>query len=139
MLKRFEVTDHPSDIGIIAYGSDLASLFANAAFGMFSLMSDPSKVKPKVRFEVEASGEDRESLLVNWLNELIFLEDTKKVILSEFKILDLKDKSLKASVSGEAMEKGGVSVARPVKAATYNQLKISEENGRLSARVIFDV
>ena len=138
-MDRFKPISHPSDVGMIAYGSDLKDLFANAAYGMFSLMADLGSVKPRDEFRVETKGEDRESLLVNWLNELIFIEDSKKVLLKDFKIQNLSDTMLTAIALGERIDPKRHAVLRSVKAATYNQLEIKKGGARWSAKVVFDV
>ena len=138
-MKRFESIDHPSDIGIIAYGKSISELFENAAFGMFSLMTDPKKVAGKTEFEVEAAADDIESLLVNWLNELLFLEDTKHVLFGSFKIKGISDKEIKGEALGEKIDVSRHKISRSIKAATYNQLKIWQEEGVWKARVVFDV
>lgn len=138
-MKRFEPLEHPSDVGIIAYGKTLPEAFENAAAGMFSLMADIGAVEPKTSFDIKANGEDKESLLVNWLNELIFLEDTKSVLLKDFKIESFSEGELKAKVFGEELDQSRHKLSRPVKAATYNQLLIEEKDRVWSARIVFDV
>jgi len=138
-MKRFESIDHPSDIGIVAYGKDQKELFENAACGMFSLMTDLKKVKDKDNIEVKVEGDSKESLLVNWLNELIFLEDSKKSIFCKFNISKAENKLIIAKVRGEKIDPARHAMARSIKAATYNQLNINEKGNLLSARIIFDV
>ena len=138
-MKRFEAIDHPSDIGIIAYGKDLKELFENAAFGMFSLMGDIEAVTPEVEKEFKTSGSDKESLLINWLNELIFTEDTKKIMFKDFKVLSLSDKSLTAKAFGCRAPSSKPLISRSIKGATFNQLEIKKIKSGLSARIVFDV
>ena len=138
-MKRFESIDHPSDIGLVAYGKTLSELFANAAYGMFSFMIDVKTVKAEELFEVEAAADDIESLLVNWLNELLFLEDTKHVLFCDFKIKAISDKELKGKALGEKINVSHHNISRSIKAATYNQLKIWQEEDIWKARVVFDV
>ncbi len=133
--KRFEIIEHPSDVGIIAYGEDYKETFENAAFGMFSLMAEISEIESKETFTVEVKAEDREELFINWLNELIFLEDARHLLLKDFSIIKLTDKELKASVSGERIKQNLHELHRPIKAATYNQLELKEK----MAKVVFDV
>ncbi len=135
MDKRFEMIEHPSDVGMIAYGKTIRETFENAAFGMFSLMAELSDVSTNDSFTVEVKAEDREELFINWLNELIFLEDSKKVLLKEFKIESLTDKSLKATVLGEKIQANLHELHRPIKAATYNGLELKDTK----AKVVFDV
>ncbi|MBU1027208.1 MAG: archease [Candidatus Margulisbacteria bacterium] len=132
---KFKPLEHPSDIGLIAYGKNNKEIFENAAYGMFSLMADLSNIETKESFTIKISGEDQGSLLVNWLNELIFYEDSKKVLLAKFNITKLTDKKLEAKVSGEKINPDKHSIYRPIKAATYNQLQIGPDQ----AKIIFDV
>lgn len=132
---RFKLIDHPSDVGIIAYGETLKEIFENAAFGMFSLMADLSKVVPKQSLGIKVKADDPESLLINWLNELIYHEDAKKMLFNEFNINRLTDKALEATVKGEKIDPVKHAFSRPIKAATYNQLQIGENQ----AKIVFDV
>lgn len=132
---RFKPFEHPSDIGIIAFGKDNKEIFANAAFGMFSLMANLGEVENKENFKIKIDGENLDSLLVNWLNELIFYEDSKKVLLKEFNITKLTDKKLEATVAGEKIDLDKHLIYRPIKAATYNQLQILPNQ----VKIIFDV
>lgn len=134
-MLRFKPLDHPSDVGIIAYGKSKKEIFENAAYGMFSLMADLEKVSPKEKLEIKVEAEDPESLLINWLNELIFNEDSKKMLFREFKIETLTDTRLEATVGGEKINLNIHALYRPVKAATYNQLQI----GPNQAKIVFDV
>jgi len=134
-MLRFKSLDHPSDVGIIAYGKSKKEIFENAAYGMFSVMVDLKKVKAMQSLDLKISGEDPESLMVNWLNELIYYEDAKKMLFKEFKITKLTDTQLEAVVSGEKIDLNRHSLSRPVKAATYNQLQI----GPNQAKIVFDV
>jgi SHS2 domain-containing protein len=132
---KFKPLSHPSDVGIVAYGKDKSTLFQNAAFGMFSLMADLNRVENRTSFDIIVEGDDAESLLINWLNELIFFEDSKKVLMKDFKIKKLSDTRLEASVSGEQIDLDKHFLYRPIKAATYNQLQISNDQ----ATIVFDV
>jgi len=134
-VLKFKLIDHPSDVGIIACGKTREEIFENAAYGMFASMANLDKVAPKQKFEIKATGEDLESLLVNWLNELLFNEDAKKVLFKEFKIREMTDTSLKAEVWGEKINLNVHELHRPIKAATYNQLQI----GKNQAKIVFDV
>jgi SHS2 domain-containing protein len=134
-MERYRVIDHPSDIGIEAYGKDKKELFENAAFGMMELMFDLRASRAETSFDVKVSAGDIESLLIAWLSELIYISDSKHVSLCRFEVGKMTDKELEAKVSGGKIIKTKLSV----KAATYNQLKVAEEKGVWKARVIFDV
>ncbi|MDR5694270.1 MAG: archease [Armatimonadota bacterium] len=134
----FEVFDHTADIGIIAYGSDLPELFANAARGMFSLLLDLDTVVPREERVVEVEGIDLEGLLVSWLNELLYLYTAEGLALSRFDILELSNSRLRARVRGERADPSRHHPHLDIKAATYHQLEI-KGNDTWRARIIFDI
>jgi SHS2 domain-containing protein len=138
MMKRFDIIDHTADIGIVAYGAELKEAFANAAYAMFTLIADLEDVKQTVSHEVEVDAEDRESLLVRWLNELLYLFDVKRIIFNVFEVTELSDTHLKARVHGEPIDMSRHSLMAGVKAATYHMLEIEKVDG-YKAQVIFDV
>ncbi|MBS7635588.1 archease [Candidatus Bathyarchaeota archaeon] len=67
----FEFLEHMADAYIAAYGRDLNEAFENAALAMFETMTSSSDVKHVIEEEVEVEGEDEQSLLYNWLEELL--------------------------------------------------------------------
>ena len=64
--------EHTADIGLTAYGRTLAEAFANAAYGMFSIMAELRKVKEKEPRSVELRKAETEALLFEWLNSLLY-------------------------------------------------------------------
>jgi SHS2 domain-containing protein len=138
-MKRFDVVEHTADTGIIAHGTNMPEAFANAAYGMFSLMADLRQVREETSRYVEAEAGDRESLVVSWLNELLYLFDVERIIFKRFEILELTDTRLKADAYGEKVDPSRHKLRGGVKAATYHTLKVAERKDRCSIRVIFDV
>ena len=134
-MVKYKVVDHPSDIGIEAYGKDRKELFENSAFGMMDMMFELSGVKDEMSFDVKVTGNDQGSLLISWLSELLFLSDTNHSALSDFKITKMSDTELEAKVFGGKISE----VKRFIKAATYNQLEIKKEKGSWKSRIVFDV
>ncbi len=135
--KRFEFIEHTADIGVIAYGDSLADTFANAAYGLFSLITDPSTVRETLSHTVEVTGEDMETLLFEWLNELIYLFDAKHLLFKRFDIMELTGEGLKAVCYGEKYDPCRHQLKTGVKAATYHLLRVDREKHQ--AQVIFDV
>jgi len=89
MEKDFEIIDHTADVGIIAYGTDIRQAFANAARAMFSLITELDEVEEVIYRDIELTAPDQESLIVEWLNELIYLFDTENIIFKRFDITQL--------------------------------------------------
>jgi len=137
-VPRFEVIDHTADVGIVAYGKDLKEAFANAAFGMFSLIADLEKVRGSISREIDVQSTDQEALLVDWLNELLYLFDVEHIIFKRFEITALSQKKLKAKVYGEKIDTSRHQLKTAVKAATYHMLKI-EKNKGVRVQFILDI
>jgi len=135
---RFEVMDHTADVGIVAYGKDLKEAFANAAFGMFSLIANLEKVRGSISREIDVQSTDQEALLVDWLNELLYLFDVEHIIFKRFEITALSQKKLKAKVYGEKIDTSRHQLKTAVKAATYHMLKI-EKNKGVRVQLILDI
>ena len=136
-MKRFDIIEHTADVGIVAYGADLKEAFANAAYAMFTLIADLEGVREAVCRQIEVRAEDQESLIVSWLNELLYLFDVEGIIFKRFKVIELGENSLQAEGYGEPIDSARHSLKAGVKAATYHMLKVAKEDG-YSIRVIFD-
>jgi len=134
-MKRFELVEHTADTGLIAYGHSLAEAFANAAYGLFSIMAELGGVHEVESQTVAVSAEDTESLLFNWLNELIYVFEVEKRLLKRFDITEFGERRLKAECWGEKYDPSRHQLKSGVKSATYHMLKI----GKDQVRVIFDV
>jgi len=138
MTKEFEILDHTADIGIIAYGADLRQAFANAARGLFSLITRLGDVNEALHRDIELTADDAESLLVDWLNELVYYFDAEGILFKRFDIIELNNSHLKARGYGEKADSARHELKMGVKAATYHMLKIEKNNG-YRVQVIFDI
>ena len=138
MEKAFEILNHTADVGIIAYGADMEAAFANAAKAMFSLITELDEVAEAAHQDIELTAPDRESLLVGWLNELIYLFDTEQLILKRFEITRLSQTHLKARSYGQKVDSARHKLKMGIKAATYHMLEVSTDNGR-RVQVLFDI
>ncbi len=139
MQKAFEIIDHTADVGIIAYGADVKELFSNAALALFSLVTDLESVEEKVHLNLEVSSEDSDSLLVQWLNELIYLFDVKHILFKRFNIESLTQNQLRATCYGEIFDPTKHRIKMGVKAATYHMLKLDRNGAGCRAQIIFDI
>jgi SHS2 domain-containing protein len=137
--KGFEVIDHTADVGIIVHGTEIKQVFANAATALFSLITELENIREELKYDVEVASEDRESLLVEWLNELIYLFDTEHVLLKRFDIQSLSNTKLKITCCGEKIDPSRHKIKTGVKAATYHMLRIDKDDKGYKAQVIFDI
>jgi SHS2 domain-containing protein len=139
MQRRFEVTNHTADIGITAYGKDLAELMANAACGMLTLIVDPQTVSATLTTKIELEERDNVTLLVVWLNTLLYELDVNSLLFKEFDIVISGETKLSAACRGERLDLDKHRLIREVKAATYHNLDIIREKDIYSASIIFDI
>jgi SHS2 domain-containing protein len=136
--KDFEIINHTADVGIIAYGADMKQAFANAGRALFSLITDLDGVEEVVHRDAELTATDEESLLVEWLNELIYQFDTEGIVFKRFEIIQLDNTRLKARGYGEKVNKSRHKIKMGVKAATYHMLKVERGDGG-KVQVLFDI
>jgi SHS2 domain-containing protein len=140
-MKRYEIDETlaTADIMFRAYGKTLNQAFENAGYAMFEIMTDTKKVKSELIFSFEKQAEDFKSLLYDFLEELLFIQESKLVFLSKFKVeINPKNHSLKAIVKGEKIndshERRSV-----VKAVTYFDMSIIETKDGYTVQVLLDI
>jgi len=132
---RFEELEHTADLALKVHGHSLEEIFANAAYGMFSLMADLEGLEPTISHEISLESLDYEALLVDWLNELLYLHEVEEEIYTRFEIETLSSSALSATVWGAKMAASKLTV----KAATFHDLEIKETEDGYLATVVFDV
>ncbi|MBS3817086.1 MAG: archease [Candidatus Thermoplasmatota archaeon] len=135
----FELIDHTADVGIKATGEDLEETFQEAARGMFSIISDLSKVERKNEYKFEIEEDNLENLLVSYLSELIYLHEVKNALFSDFEV-DIKSKNegktIKAKAVGEEIDLDKHDMDTAVKAVSYHELSIDPEG---EIKIILDI
>jgi len=138
-MKKYELIDHTADIGIIAYGNTKEEAFEVAAEAMFDLICPLDKIEEKERFDIEVDAEDLESLLVTWLNELLYVFDVKKLIFKKFNVTLIGNNQLISHCFGEKFDPKKHEIIREIKAVTYNLLKIENKDNQWMIQVVFDI
>lgn len=133
-MTQYQEIDHTADWAFRAYGSDLKELFENAAYAIFALEGALDAHSTLTR-EIHVEAIDREAVLVNWLNELLFLQETKRETYQKFEITKLSDTELDAVVHGAHTQP----ITKFIKAVTYHDLKIEQTENDWQATVVVDV
>jgi SHS2 domain-containing protein len=136
-MKRYELIEHTADIGIKAYGKTLAGAFANAAYGMFSVIAELKNVRETESRRVEATADDVESLLFEWLNGLLYYFDVEMLIFRRFDIKEFGDTRLAADCWGEKYDASRHRIKTGVKSATYHLLEVDRQKHRV--QIILDI
>ena len=135
---KYKFFEHTADAKFQAYGKTLEEAFKNAALALFSVLTEYEKVKPKVEEKITVKGTDKKSLLYNFLEELLFLVDTKGFLLKEVREMEIDGLKLDAVLIGDS-DIGKYSIDSDVKAITYNEMEISEQKGRCMVQVVVDI
>ncbi len=137
-MEPFEIIDHTADVGIAARGETPEELFANAAAGMFSIITDPNNVEPRTSRPVTVSGSDRADLLVAFLNELLFLLETDRFITRRVEFDRLTETELAAVIHGEFIGPKH-ELETEIKAVTRHELTVEQRADAWHATVLFDI
>ena len=135
-MPRYRLIPHTADMGLFAYGKSLDEAFANAALGMFAVMTDLRKVRETEERHISITEKDKEGLLFEWLNRLLYLFDVEHLIFKRFEV-GISGTSLRARCYGEKFDPSRHRMSIGVKSATYYLLEVRENKPRV--RVMFDV
>jgi SHS2 domain-containing protein len=135
----FEVLEHPADIGFRAVADTRAALFVHAALAMLSIAGEPESAEPVQGFPISVASADPESLMVDWLNEVLYWYDGRQVAFRDFRVTEIHDNSIEAIGIGEPRDPDRHRSKLIVKAVTYHQLKVEQQDGVWTAEVFLDI
>jgi SHS2 domain-containing protein len=135
----FEVLEHPADIGFRAYASTLAEVYVASAIAMLSIADDPAAAEPRVRYPLAVESGDRESLMVDWLSEVLYWYDGKGIAFREFQVEAFREDAIRAIGLGEPRDAERHRARVIVKAVTYHQLKIERRGDLWVTEVYLDI
>lgn len=133
-MKKYQFLEHTADMKIQVFGKDLQELFVNAALGMMEYVFGDLNAKVDKVEHIKISANDIESLLVEWLSEILYLTVTNKRIYSAFTIDEFSIQKIVATVgSGKAV------AHHEIKGVTFHDLKIMHNDGVYEVIIVFDV
>jgi protein archease len=140
-MGRSETFDHTADLGLRIHAADLDDLFRTAALGLFDvIVANRQEVEERESEEITLSADTPESLLVDWLNELIFRAETEHRLFCRFDVKVAADcLSLSATIYGEPIDPARHVLDHEVKAATRHGLRLFRDGGTWVAEVILDI
>ncbi len=135
-MSPYREVAHTADLALQVDAPDLATLLIDAAHGMIDLMvcrQEPGA--PAVQHEVDITADDSETLLVDWLGELLYRYEVYGECLDRFEALDVGPRHVRIRAHGTT----GALARRAIKAVTYSGLTIAETPDGYRATVTFDV
>lgn len=139
MTRAWETFEHEADVGLVVRGRDGPDLFANAALAFFELVCDLERVEERARYALAGEAEDVGALLVDWLNELVYLFEGERAVCRRFRFRAWSETSYRAEAFGEPVDPDRHDPRGLVKAATYHGLAVHPSGDGYEARVILDV
>ncbi|MDO8628581.1 MAG: archease [Nanoarchaeota archaeon] len=130
-----------ADIAFEAYGTTLEKVFEHAAEAIFDMMADVKKIKPAKKYILKFNNENLENLLFDFLNEIIYLKDTKYSIFKTVtvKITHRKKYYLTAALTGEKINPEKHELGNDIKAITMHQFSLKQQGKQWVARVVVDI
>lgn len=137
-MKEFEFLDHTADIKFRAYGETIEDLFENSAKALVKSMCDEEIEKKKIE-KIRIDSKDLEGLMYEFLEEILFLMDSKGLIfagIEKIKI-DKKNFELEGKFYFDEIEKYNFHL--DVKAVTYNEMYVELNKRIWVAQVVLDV
>ena len=141
-MKKFIFLEHTADIKFQAFGKSLDEVFKNCALATAKSMF-PEKVKKKIVKKINVNGNDKESLLYNFLDEIVYLFDADNFLLSDIKSLKIIDFGKKLELFAEIIGDNSRSykIKEHIKSVTYSEMfvKYDFKNKKWAVQVVVDV
>lgn len=137
--QHFKVIEHTADTGFEVKGNNLAEVFQAAAAALFQLMWEIKDIRAVEPVNLEISGSDSQELLVNFLEEFLYLYDAKGLVCTRVEINSISNKKLAASVWLQPFDNDLDQEILGVKAVTYHQMYIGKQDNVWLARVFLDI
>jgi SHS2 domain-containing protein len=131
----FEEIDHTADWSYRVWAPNLENLFIQAAIALFTLAGIQLAPGLPVQREIQLHGVDYESLLVAWLNELLYLRESENLGFDRFEILEFDPHHLKVGLRGAPVQHW----TKLIKAVTYHNLSIHKTDHGFETTLVLDV
>ncbi|PYK56676.1 MAG: archease [Verrucomicrobia bacterium] len=132
-----------ADIAFEATGRDLPELFVAAADATMNVMIDNlDAIEPRETRQIELSNDQIDMLLFDFLQELIYFKDAKRLLLRACETqIDRKDEVyfLKSKVAGEQLDDTRHQQRADVKAVTLHGFSVEKHDGGWKAKVLLDI
>ncbi len=135
---KHKFISHTADIKFRAYGRSLEEVFSNSAYALVKFLVS-GKIKEVKKKKIKVSGRDLQSLMYNFLEEILFLIDSENFFVS--KILKIKIDKRNFALSCEVLGDSGenYNVESHIKAVTYNEMFVRKSRGKWVAQVVLDI
>jgi SHS2 domain-containing protein len=135
-MKKFEILEHKADLKIRVFGKTEKELFENAMIGMQKAAKyEPIKKIETKQVKIKIKSIDLLSLLVDFLSEILYLVETKKLVFEKVEFKKFTKNEIEAILTGKPLKRMGFHI----KAVTYHDLKILQKKEGFEAEILFDI
>lgn len=135
-MKNYEILEHKADLLLRVLGQTKEEVFANMLQGMTASQGPKFKSQKENKKEIKLKSLDLPALLVDFLNEILSLNQIDQRAYYRVSFKELKETELRAEVFGKRVKE----FARDIKAATYHSLEFKRsKDNEWQATVLFDL
>ena len=134
----FQFIDHTADVGILVTAPVLEGIFETSALALTELITSVDSLSCRIERRFRLQEDEIETLLVSWLQELLYVFDTEGFIFGRFQV-NLHDLILEATAWGEPFDPDIHSLKTEIKAVTYHQLEVKKKKDKWMAKVVLDI
>jgi SHS2 domain-containing protein len=134
MTSGWEHFGHDADLGVRAWAPSRAEAFARAAEGLFALIVPPADVAVLETREARAQGETSEALIVNWLNECLYVHEIEGFAVARVEVDTCRDHLVHGVLHGEPLDPARHPLRTTVKAAAHRGAEVCESGGETAWR-----
>jgi SHS2 domain-containing protein len=124
----YEILEHPADAKFRAVGDSLDEAFSEATEALGEITGDAAAA---YTHEVEIESENLGTLLFDYLERLIFLQDTERIVVAEASEMDVQEEEdgwrLEAEIKADSID--SETTAMDLKAPTYSGMKATYQEG----------
>lgn len=135
---KFKFLEHTADVKFQAFGKTAEKVFENSALALKETIYN-KKVKEKIKKEIKIHGKDFESLLYNFLEEMLYLLDAENFLINKVKKIKIDKEKLKLTAILSGDNSSNYKFTNSVKAVTYNEMFVKKDRGKWVSQVVLDV
>lgn len=139
MPSHYEITGHTADLGLVIAADNLDELYVAAVGALAEVMVKGPRDGQVEWLPVKLEGTDHTDLMVQLLNEVVYLLDASGLLVVAFELTELGPLKLAGRLGAVAFEPARHEITQAIKAVTYHQAKVEQTKGRWQAHLVADV
>lgn len=137
-MEKYKYIPHTSDEQFKAFGTSLEEVFEHAAYAMYDIITDHTKIEENIEINFTIESENKEALLYDFLEEFLYYLDSEGFLLRKIKKLNITNNKLTVRCVGDN-EYNKYEITTHIKAVTYQNMFVKKEGNIYSVQVVIDV